>query len=74
MILAVSSDLIGTSSNCVDKKLEIEGVKNQLKETTGLMKDHKVNATHNPIELRNKQTNLNSQMLSRFRPYDRPLL
>ena len=56
MILAVSSDLIGTASNCVDKKLEIEGVKIQPKELTGLMKDHKINATHDPIDLEtNKQ-------------------
>ena len=29
--------------------------KNQLKELTGLMKDHKINATYNPNEQRSKQ-------------------
>ena len=52
---AVSSEFTGTASSSVDNKLEIEGIKDQLKELTGLMKDHKINAAYNPNEPRNKQ-------------------
>ena len=38
---AISSEFIGTASSSIDNKLEIEGKKDQLKELTGLMKDHK---------------------------------
>ena len=44
---AVSSEFTGTSSNSMDNKLEIEGLKNQIRELTSLMKDHKINATYN---------------------------
>ena len=54
---AVSSEFTGTASSSVDNKLEIEGIKDQLKELTGLMKDHKINAAYNPHEHRNKQNN-----------------
>ena len=37
--------------------MEIEGIKDQLKELTGLMKDHKKNAAYNPHEHRNKRNN-----------------
>ena len=52
---AVSSEFTGTASSSVDNKLEIEGIKDQLKELTGQMKDHKINAAYNPNEPRNKQ-------------------
>ena len=52
---AVSSEFTGTASSSVDNKLEIEGTKDQLKELTGLMKDHNINAAYNPNESRNKQ-------------------
>ena len=52
---AKSSEFTGTASSSVDNKLEIEGIKDQLKELTGLMKDHKINAAYNPNEPRNKQ-------------------
>ena len=42
---------------CIDNKLEIKGIKDQLKELTGLMKDHKINAAYTPKEHRNKQNN-----------------
>ena len=54
---AISSEFIGTSSSSIDNKLEIEGIKDQLKELTGLMKDHKINAAYNPHEHTNKQNN-----------------
>ena len=54
---AVSSEFTGTASSSVDNKLEIEGIKDQLKELTGLMNDHKINAAYNPHEHRNKQKN-----------------
>ena len=44
---AVSSEFTGTSSNSMDNKLEIEGLKNQIRDLTSLMKDHKINATYN---------------------------
>ena len=41
---AVSCEFIGTSSSSIDKKLEIEEIKDQLKrKVTGIMKDHKIN-------------------------------
>ena len=52
---AASSEFTGTALSSVDNKLEIEGKKDQLKELTGLMKDHKINAAYNPNEPRNKQ-------------------
>ena len=52
---AVSSEFTGTASCSVDHKLGIEGIKDQLKELTGQMKDHKLNAAYNPNEPRNKQ-------------------
>ena len=54
---AISSEFIGTASSSIDNKLEIEGIKDQLKELTGLMKYHKINAAYNPHEHRNKQNN-----------------
>ena len=39
---AVSKEFTGTASNSVDNKLEIQGIKDQLKDLTGLMKDHKI--------------------------------
>ena len=53
----ISSEFIGTASSSIDNKLEIEGIKDQLKELTGLMKDHKINAAYTPKEHRNKQNN-----------------
>ena len=50
---AVSSEFTGTASSSVDNKLEIEGIKDHLKELAGLMKDHKINAAYNPNEPRN---------------------
>ena len=44
----------GTASSSVDNKLEIEGIKCQLTELTGLMKDHKIIAAYNPNEPRKK--------------------
>ena len=55
--LAVSSEFTGTASSRFDTKLEIEGIKDQLKELTGQMKDHKINAAYNPHEHRNKRNN-----------------
>ena len=52
-----SSEIIGTASSSIDNKLEIEGLKDQLKELTGLKKDHKINAAYNPDEHRNKRNN-----------------
>ena len=49
----MSSEFIGTASSSVDNKLEVERIKEQLKELTGLMTDHKIN--DNPNEPRNKQ-------------------
>ena len=37
--------------------MEIEGIRDQLKELTGLMKDHKINTAYNPHEHRNKPNN-----------------
>ena len=54
---AISSEFTGTASSSVDNKLEIEGIKDQLKELTGLRKYHKINAAYNPHEHRNKQNN-----------------
>ena len=54
---AISSEFIGTASSSIDNKLEIEGIKDQLKELTGLMKDPKINAAYTPHEHRNKQNN-----------------
>ena len=47
---AVSSEFTATSSSSVDSKLKIERIKDQLKELTGLMKDHKINTSCNPNE------------------------
>ena len=52
---AVSSEFTATSSSSVDSKLKIERIKDQLKELTGLMKDHKINTSCNPNESRNKR-------------------
>ena len=52
---AISSEFIGTSSSSMDNKLEIDGIKDQLNELTGLMKDHKINAAYKSHEHRNKQ-------------------
>ena len=52
---AVSSEFTGTASSSLDNKLDIEGIMDQLKELTGLMEDHKINAAYNPNEPRNKQ-------------------
>ena len=54
---AVSSEFTGIASSSVDNKLEIEGIKDQLKELTELMKDHKTNAAYNPKKPRNIQNN-----------------
>ena len=55
LIFAISSEFIGMASSSIDNKLEIEGIKDQLKELTGLMKNHSINAAYNPHEHRNKQ-------------------
>ena len=54
---AVNCEFNGTASSSIDNKLEIEGIKDQPKELTGLMKDHKMNAAYNPHEHKNKQNN-----------------
>ena len=54
---AVNCEFIGTASSSIDNKLEIEGIKDQLTELTGLMKDHKMNAAYNPHKHKNKQNN-----------------
>ena len=54
---AISSEFIRTASSSIDNKLEIEGIKDQLKELTGLMKNHNKNAAYNPHEHRNKRNN-----------------
>ena len=38
---SVSSEFTGTASSSIDNKIEIEGLKNQLKEIANLMKDQK---------------------------------
>ena len=43
---SMSSELTSTSPNSTDNKLEIDEVKNQLKELTSLLKDQKINATY----------------------------
>ena len=53
---AVTSEFTGTASSSVDNKLELEGIKYQLKELTGLMKDHKIIAAYNPNEPRKKNS------------------
>ena len=40
----------------MNNEIEIEGIKNQFKELTGLMNDHKINAAYNPLEHRNIKT------------------
>ena len=52
---AFGSEFTGIASSSVDNKLKIEGIKDQLEELTGLMKDHKINAAYNPNEPINKQ-------------------
>ena len=54
---AVKSEFIGTASSSINNKLEIEGIKHQPKDLTGIMKDHNINAAYNPHEHRNKQNN-----------------
>ena len=43
----MSSEFTGTSSNGIDNKLEIQEIRQELKELSSLLKDHKINATYN---------------------------
>ena len=52
---AVNTEFTGTSSSSGDDELEIEGIKDHLKNLTGLMKNHKISAAYNPNEPRNNQ-------------------
>ena len=54
---AVSSEFVGTASISIVNKSEIVGLKDQFKELTGLVKDHKIMAAYNPHEHRKKQNN-----------------
>ena len=42
----MGSELTGISPNSTDNKLEIDEIKNQLKELNSLLKDQKINATY----------------------------
>ena len=53
---AVSFVFIGTASSSIDNKLKIEGIWDELKELTGLMKDHKTQLI-NHMRLKTNKTN-----------------
>ena len=54
----VSSDFTGTASSSLENKMEIDGVKDQLKELACLKQNNRNSAAYNPNELRNKQNRL----------------
>ena len=52
---AVSSEFTGNSSSSIDNKIEIDGLKDQIRELTSLMRDQKINAAYDANNPRNKQ-------------------
>ena len=56
--LCKSSDLVRTASNSVDNKIEVGGIKDQLEELIGIMKDHKRTQLIIHMSTEKKQKNL----------------
>ena len=52
---AVSIDFTGSASSCIDNKMEIDGMKDQLQELASLMKNNGISAAYNSNELRNRR-------------------
>ena len=52
---AVRSDFTGTASSSIDNKMDIEVIKDQLKDLASLKKNNRISAAYNPNEPKNKQ-------------------